>query len=90
MENAALRARVVELNELVEVLQGKVANLEKVLGQNSSNSGKAPSSDSGTEKSKRPENANRAARRAMGRRQGKQPGTPGTTLAQVALTLTRW
>lgn len=82
-ENAALRGRVAELTELVVAMQNKIADLEKVLGRNSSNSGKPPSTDSGTEKSKRPENANRAARRAMGRRQGKQPGAPGATLCQV-------
>jgi transposase len=83
VEKAALQARVAELTELVAALTGKVADLEKVLGLNSSNSGKPPSTDSGTDKSKRPENANRAQRRAMGRKQGKQPGTPGTTLCQV-------
>lgn len=75
VEKAALQARVAELTELVAALTGKVADLEKVLGLNSSNSGKPPSTDSGTDKSKRPENANRAQRRAMGRKQGKQPGT---------------
>ena len=83
VENAALRARVAELTEIVVALKGKIADLEKVLGRNSSNSGKPPSTDSGTAKSKRPENANRAARRAMGRSQGKQPGTPGAMLCQV-------
>ncbi len=82
-ENAALRARVVELNDQVAVLAGKLADLEKLLGRNSSNSSKPPSTDPGTEKSKRPENANRAARRALARKQGKQPGAPGATLAQV-------
>ena len=83
VENAALRARVAELTEIVVALKGKIADLEKVLDRDSSNSGKPPSTDSGTAKSKRPENANRAARRAMGRSQGKQPGTPGATLCQV-------
>lgn len=90
-ENTALRARVGELNEQVAslteqvaMLTGKLADLEKLLGRNSSNSSKPPSSDPGSAKSARPENANRAARRALGRRQGKQPGTPGSTLAQVA------
>jgi len=82
-ENAALRARVAELNEQVASLAGKLADLEKLLGRNSSNSSKPPSTDPGTAKTKRPENANRAARRAMARKQGKQPGTPGVTLAQV-------
>jgi transposase len=82
-ENAALRAQVVLLNEQVTMLMAKVAELEKLVGRNSSNSSKPPSSDSGTAKNARPENANRKARRAMGRRQGKQPGTPGSTLSQV-------
>ncbi len=83
-ENKALRARVGELNDQVAQLLGKVADLEKLLGRNSSTSSKPPSTDPGSAKSARPENANRAARRALGRRQGKQPGAPGTTLAQVA------
>lgn len=83
-ENTALRARVAELNEQVALLAGKIADLEKLLGRNSSTSSKPPSTDPGSAKSKRPENANRAARRALGRKQGKQPGAPGATLAQVA------
>ncbi len=83
-ENAALRARVAELNEQVAILLGKVADLEKLLGRDSSNSSKPPSTDPGSAKSARPENANRAARRALGRRQGKQPGAPGATMSQVA------
>ena len=82
-ENTALRARVEELNEQVAVLAGKLADLEKLLGRNSSNSSKPPSSDAGTAKSARPENASRAARRAMARKQGKQPGAPGATLSRV-------
>lgn len=83
-ENEALRARVGELNEQVGLLLGKVADLEKLLGRNSSTSSKPPSTDPGSAKSARPENTNRAARQALGRRQGKQPGAPGATLAQVA------
>jgi predicted nuclease with TOPRIM domain len=71
-ENAAFRARVVELNEQVGALTlqlgglvGKVADLEKLIGRNSS---KPPSSDSGADKSKRPENLSRAERRRLGRR----------------------
>jgi len=82
-ENSALRARVADLNEQVAALAGKVADLEKLLGRNSSNSSMPPSSDPGSAKTARPENANRAARRAMARRQGKQPGAPGATLCQV-------
>lgn len=82
-ENRLLRERVTELEANLETLSGKVAELEKLLGRNSGNSSKPPSTDSGSAKNTRPENANRAARRALGRRQGKQPGTPGSTLAQV-------
>ncbi|MFV0317056.1 MAG: IS66 family transposase [Microthrixaceae bacterium] len=83
-ENAVLKARVRELETQLALVLGKVAELEKLLGRNSSNSSKPPSSDSGAAKAGRPENANRAARRAKGRKQGKQPGVPGHTLAQVA------
>jgi len=83
-DNGALRARVAELNQQVALLSGKVADLEKLLGRDSSTSSKPPSTDPGSAKSARPENANRAARRALGRRQGKQPGAPGATLSQVA------
>ena len=89
-ENAALRAgndaltdRVRVLEEQLALVMGKVAELEKLLARNSSNSSKPPSSDPGGVKSGRPENANRKARRALGRTQGKQPGAPGQTLAQV-------
>lgn len=82
--NAGLVERVRVLEEQLAAVMGKVAELEKLVGRNSSNSSKPPSSDTGSAKSSRPENANRAARRAMGRRQGKQPGSPGFTLAQVA------
>ena len=90
-ENAQLRELSVVLTERVRVLEeqlsavmGKVADLEKLLGRNSSNSSKPPSADPGTAKTARPENANRAARRALARKQGKQPGAPGATLSQVA------
>jgi len=82
-ENQALRSRVGELNSQVAMLMGKVADLEKLAGRNSSNSSKPPSTDSGRAKTARPENANRAARRARGRAQGKQRGAPGSTLSQV-------
>lgn len=83
VENKALRARVGELNEQVVALAGKIADLEKRLGKDSSNSSMPPSSDTGSAKSARGENANRKARRAAGRRQGKQPGAPGAHLAQI-------
>jgi len=83
-ENAALRSRVAELNGQVVLLVGKVADLQKRLGMDSSNSSMPPSSDAGPARSDRPQNANRAARRALGRKQGKQRGTPGHTLSRVS------
>lgn len=82
--NAELVERVRVLDAQVVLLMGKVTELERLLGRNSSNSSKPPSSDSGGAKTARPQNANRAARRALGRKQGKQPGAPGSTLSQVA------
>ncbi|MDH4351552.1 MAG: DUF6444 domain-containing protein [Gemmatimonadota bacterium] len=81
---AAWAAERAELQARIAQVEGKVAELEKLLGRNSSNSSKPPSSDAGSAKSARAENANRKARRAMGRSQGKQPGTPGHTLSQIA------
>ena len=68
------------LEEQLALVMGKVADLERLLGRNSSNSSKPPLGDAGATKSARSENANRKARRAMGRGQGKQPGTPGHTV----------
>lgn len=81
---AAWKAERDELLARIAELEGKVAELEKRLGRNSSTSSKPPSSDTGTAKSARSENANRKARRAMGRSQGKQPGAAGHTLSQIA------
>jgi transposase len=58
-----------------------VAELERRLGKDSSNSSKPPSSD-GLGKPARA--GRRAAERVEGRRPGKQPGAPGAHLAQVA------
>jgi transposase len=58
------------------VLEARVAELERRLGQDSSNSSKPPSSDG----LRKPARAERAERR----RPGKQPGAPGAHLAQIA------
>lgn len=80
-ENAALREENRAQAAQIEQLALKIADLEKRLGRNSSNSSLPPSSD----RERRPteESPNRAARRAMARKPGKQPGAPGSHLAQV-------
>ena len=72
-ENAALLARVSEL-------EGLVAALHAQLGRDSANSGKPPSSDSPF--TKKPA-AKRSVRTRSGKPQGKQPGAPSATLRLV-------
>jgi transposase len=73
-----LRAANAEQAHLIARLQARVAELERRLGKDSSNSSKPPSSD-GLAKATCP------ARGDGGRRRpGKQPGAPGAHLAQVA------
>jgi transposase len=69
-------ARLVAANA---ALQARVAELERRLGKDSSNSSRPPSSDG---LGKPP--ASRRERRGGGRAVGKQPGAPGAHLAQVA------
>jgi transposase len=76
-----LRAANAEQARLIARLQARVAELERRLGKDSSNSSKPPSSD-GLGKPARAER--RVAERAGERRPGKQPGAPGAHLAQVA------
>jgi len=68
-------ARLVTANA---ALQARVAELERRLGKDSSNSSRPPSSDG---LGKPP--ASRQQRRGGGRKPGKQPGAPGAHLAQV-------
>lgn len=75
-----LRAVNAEQTRLVARLQARVAELERRLGKDSSNSSMPPSSD-GLRKPSRVER--RADERAEARRPGKQPGAPGAHLAQV-------
>ena len=63
----------------IERLTARVVELERRLGLNSRNSSKSPSSDG---LAKPPP---RSLRKQSGRRAGKQPGTPGATLRQVAV-----
>jgi transposase len=78
---AELRAANAEQARLIATLQARVAELERRLGKDSSNSSKPPSSD-GLGKPTRTKR--RAAERTEHRRPGKQPGAPGAHLAQVA------
>jgi transposase len=79
---AELRAANAEQARLIATLQARVAELERRLGRDSSNSSKPPSSD-GLGK---PARADRRADEQAGRRRpGKQPGAPGAHLAQVAI-----
>jgi transposase len=79
--NAALAAANAEQARLIAVLQARVAELERRLGTDSSNSSKPPSSD-GLGKPARA--GRRADQQTARRRPGKQPGAPGAYLAQVA------
>jgi transposase len=75
-----LRAANAEQARLIAMLQARVAELERRLGKDSSNSSKPPSSDG----LRKPARAQRGADgRAEDRRPGKQPGAPGAHLAQV-------
>lgn len=77
--NAGLVAANAEQARVIEVLQARVAELERRLGKDSSNSSRPPSSD-GLGK---PPVSGRERRGGGQRRPGKQPGAPGAHLAQV-------
>jgi transposase/uncharacterized coiled-coil protein SlyX len=79
---AELRAVNAVQAQAIAALEARVAELERRLGKDSSNSSKPPSSD-GLRKPARTKQ--RGAEQAEGRRApGKQPGTRGAHLAQVA------
>jgi transposase len=79
-ENAELRAALATRDSRIAELEARLSDLEERLGRNPRNSSMPPSAE-GLEK---PPAGNRAQRRAQARRQGKQPGTEGKHLAQVA------
>jgi len=71
-----------ELQAANERLESRVAELERVVGQNSGNSGKPPSRDSAAERQRQAEERKKKAEAAAGtkRSQGKQRGAKGKTL----------
>jgi uncharacterized coiled-coil protein SlyX len=76
---AELRAANAEQARLIATLQAQVAELERRLGKDSSNSSKPPSTDG----LRKPRRLERQAAEQPVRRPGKQPGAPGAHLAQV-------
>ena len=78
-----LRDRVAVLEDQLVVVLGRIAELERLLVRNSSNSSKPPSPDAGTDK--RLGRPTRIVRHGgpIDRTQGKQPASAGLTLSQV-------
>lgn len=80
VENAALRADNDELKRMVEVLTDRVAELERQVAADSSNSSRPPSSD--VPWSKKPARK-RSSRTRSGRKPGKQPGASSSSRSLV-------
>ncbi len=79
---AAKDALIAELRCQAAGLADRVAQMERRVGRDSSNSSRPPSSDSPYTKKAR-KARDRSLRGRSGRKPGKQPGAPGATLAQV-------
>ncbi len=92
-QNAELRARnahlgfeAEELRVMVERLTSELDALKALLGKDSSNSSIPPSRDdqASHQNCQARRAASRSQRKAAGRRPGKQPGSPGSSLSQRA------
>jgi transposase len=70
---------ILEQARLIEELTGRVADLERQAGKDSSTSSRPPSSDSPYTKPA----PKRSSRKKSGRAKGKQPGEPGSTQKMV-------
>ena len=75
-QNAELRAENAELKRLVVVLTDRIAELERRLSADSSNSSRPPSSDAPWDKKPAPK---RSSRGRSGRKPGKQPGAASSS-----------
>lgn len=75
---AALLAEIAAQREVIAALTARVADLERQLGLNSSNSGKPPSSDG----PKKPPPRTQSLRDKSGKKTGGQKGHPGKTLCR--------
>jgi transposase len=76
--NAELRAANADLQRVVEGQAARIAELERQLDADSSTSSKPPSSDGPYRKP-----PGRSSRKASGRKPGKQPGQPGSTMPLI-------
>jgi transposase len=76
---AELTAQAGQLSEQVDRLTGRVEELERQAGKDSSTSSRPPSSDSPYKK----KGGDRSLRERGKRRPGKQPGDPGSTMCLV-------
>lgn len=68
---------LVARDAVIEQLQARIVELERRLGQNSKNSSRPPSGD------RMERSPSRAEQRRAGRKPGKQPGGPGSTLRRT-------
>ncbi len=81
-QNAALAARVAEVEAANAELAGRVARLERATSRNSGNSSLPPSLDDQPGRTPPPAGGKRG--KGKGRNPGKQPGSPGSHLAWSA------